>query len=170
MQEFGKTPKDLDFEKLQRLARRQVALQYGVPIPLVDSERATMNNMEQSNEMLFDNGVEPLIKQLLDGLKFFLFPRFGLDMQKFDLTFDRTAMPILRKRFIKELNERVTANVETSNELRQLINREPLAVGADELYRPVTMMPIASDVFTDDDTTGRDGDEATVMDEPEEED
>jgi len=150
IKQFGNTPKDLDFEKLQKLARKIVALQYGVPIALVDNEKSTFNNLGTSNEMLFDNACEPVITETLTGLEFFLFPRFKMDITKFDLTFDRTNLPILRQRFIRELKERREAGVETPNELRSLINREPLREGGDELYWTVTQAPIGSDAFTDD--------------------
>ena len=148
VKEFGISPKDLDFKELQQLARNCVAMQYGVPIPLVDNQKSTFNNLETANEMLFDNAVEPSVREILAGLKFYLFPRFG--MADFQLSFDRTELPILRARFIKELKERKEAGVETPNELRSLINREPLTQGGDDLYLPATMIPIASDQFTDD--------------------
>ncbi len=150
IKQFGNTPKDLDFEKLQKLARKIVALQYGVPIALVDNEKSTFNNLATSNEMLFDNGCEPVIKEILDGLEFFLFPRYKKDISDFDLTFDRTDLPILRQRFIRELKERKEAGVETINELRQLINREPIDEGGDDVLWPVTQAPIGSDIFTAD--------------------
>ncbi len=156
IKQFGNTPKDLDFEKLQKLARKIVALQYGVPIALVDNEKATFSNLNTSNEMLFDNGCEPVITEILNGLEFFLFPRFKMEIDRFDLTFDRTSLPILRQRFIRELKERREAGVETPNELRSLINREPISEGGDDLYWPVTQAPIGSDVFT--------GDNPEVMD------
>ena len=150
IKQFGNTPKDLDFEKLQKLARKIVALQYGVPILLVDNEKASFSNLEISNEMLFDNACEPVITEILNGLEFFLFPRYKMDLGRFNLTFDRTKLPILRKRFIRELKERKEAGVETPNELRSLINREPLGPEGDELYWPVGEAPISSDVFTAD--------------------
>lgn len=157
IKQFGNTPKDLDFEKLQKLARKIVALQYGVPIALVDNEKSTFNNLSTSNEMLFDNGCEPVITEILSGLEFFLFPRFKMEIDRFNLTFDRTDLPILRQRFVRELKERKDAGVETPNELRELINREPLSEGGDDLYWPVTQAPVGSDVFT--------GDNPRVLDE-----
>jgi len=156
IKQFGNTPKDLDFENLQKLARKIVALQYGVPIALVDNEKSTFNNLSTSNEMMFDNACEPVLTEILSGLEFFLFPRYKLETSKNDLSFDRTALPILRQRFIRELKERKDAGVETPNELRSLLNREPIAEGGDELYWPVTQAPIGSDVFT--------GDNPSVMD------
>ena len=61
------------------------------------------------------------------------------------------------------------AGVETPNELRSLINREPLTEGGDDLYWPVTQAPIGSDVFTGDNPKVMDDDAETEDPEVEEE-
>lgn len=150
VKQFGNTPKDLDFEKLQKMARKIVALQYGVPPALVDDDKSTFNNLDTSNEMFFDRACEPTIIEILNSLEFFLYPRYKMDITRFNLTFNKTELTILRQRFIRELKERKEAGVETPNELRQIINREPVAEGGDDLYWNVTQAPIGSDVFTQD--------------------
>lgn len=142
IQEMGITPKDMDYAKMLVLARNSVALQYGVPPILVTQERATFSNMAASREMLFDNAVSPAAIRLFSGIEAFLFPRFGLEMGRSILTFDHLKVPSLRGRRVREINERRKANVETTNELRTIINREPLE-GGDELLVPATMIPLS---------------------------
>ena len=160
VQELGITPKDMDYARMLVLARNAVAMQYGVPPVLVSQEKATFNNMSTAREMLFDNAVSPAVRRLFSGIEAFLFPRFGLDTAKSNLTFDQLKVPSLRARRVRELNERRKANVETINELRTSINREPID-GGDELFVPATMIPLsmADDV---------DEDEPVAMPEPEE--
>jgi len=162
IQEMGVTPKDMDYAKMLILARNAVALQYGVPPVLISQEKSTFSNMDTGREMLFDNGVAPSARRLFSGLEAFLFPRFGLDVETSKLTFDQLAVPSLRQRRVKELNERRKANVETVNELRTSINREPID-GGDELYIPATMIPLS---LADD----PDDDEPVVMPLPDEPD
>ncbi|MEE9160010.1 MAG: phage portal protein [Gammaproteobacteria bacterium] len=154
--EFGVSPKDMDFAKMLVLARSAVALQYGVPPVLITQEKATFSNMDTAREMLFDNAVSPSSRRLFSGIEAFLFPRFGLDVGRSSLTFDQLAVPSLRARRIRELNERRKANVETLNELRASINREPID-GGDEVFVPATMIPLS---MVDDD------DEPVVMPQP----
>lgn len=141
--EFGITPKDMDYAKMLVLARNAVALQYGVPPVLINQEKATFSNMDTAREMLFDNAVSPAVRRLFSGIEAFLFPRFGLDTAKSSLTFDQLKVPSIRARRVRELNERRKANVETINELRASINREPID-GGDELFVPATMIPLST--------------------------
>lgn len=160
--EMGVTPKDMDYARLLVLARNAVALQYGVPAVLITQEKATFANMDTAREMLFDNAVSPSARRLFSGLEAFLFPRFGLNTEASKLTFDQLAVPSLRARRVKELNERRQANIETVNELRTLINREDID-GGDELYIPATMIPLSMADDLDDD------DEPVVMPQPDDE-
>ncbi len=150
VQEMGITPKDMDYAKMLVLARNAVALQYGVPPVLITQEKATFSNMDTAREMLFDNAVSPAVTRLFSGIEAFLFPRFGLDTAKSNLTFNQLKVPSLRARRVRELNERRKANVETVNELRTSINREPLD-GGDELFIPATMIPLSMAGDDDDD-------------------
>ena len=64
---------------------------------------------------------------------------------------ERTDSLIEKGEMMEELLKRKQANVETVNELRQLLQgREPLE-GGDDLYIPANSVPIASDVLRNDD-------------------
>lgn len=149
VQEFGLSPKDMNYDKLGRTARNAVANAYGVPIVLLDPEKATLNNMSEARLMFFDQAVSPVLKRIYAGLEDFLFPRANLSRPSDVISFDPMQIPMVRERIINEIKTRRETNIETTNELRDGVNREPLD-GGDQLFMPATMIPIASDQFTAD--------------------
>ena len=148
--EAGTTNKDMDFSMLDEVAREALFLRYKIPLPLVSNDAATDNNMEHAVYHLYDRAVLPLMDVLFDGLGRFLLPRYGLDPSKVKLTYNPESISALLARRVTMLLERQKLGVETINELRaQLPNREPLE-GGDTLYQPSTLVPVGTDLFTDD--------------------
>lgn len=148
--EAGTTNKDMDYAELDAVARQALFLRYKIPLPLVDNSAATDNNMEHAVYHLYDRAVLPLADVLLDGLGRMLLPRYGLDPTRVSLTFNPESIDALVDRRVKMLLDRQKLGVETINELRQqLPNREPLE-GGDTLYQPSTLVPVGTDLFTDD--------------------
>lgn len=148
--EAGTTNKDMDYAELDSVAREALFLRYKIPLPLVSQDASTDNNMEHAVYHLYDRAVLPLADVLLDGLGRFLLPRFGLDPSRVSLTFNPESIDALVDRRVKMLLDRQKLGVETINELRaQLPNREPLE-GGDTLYQASTLVPVGTDLFTDD--------------------
>lgn len=148
--EAGTTNKDMDYAELDSVAREALFLRYKIPLPLVSQDASTDNNMEHAVYHLYDRAVLPLADVLLDGLGRFLLPRFGLDPARVSLTFNPESIDALVDRRVKMLLDRQKLGVETINELRaQLPNREPLE-GGDTLYQASTLVPVGTDMFTDD--------------------
>lgn len=148
--EAGTTNKDMDYAELDSVAREALFLRYKIPLPLVSNDAATDNNMEHAVYHLYDRAVLPLADVLLDGLGRFLLPRYGLDPARVSLTFNPESIDALVDRRVKMLLDRQKLGVETINELRaQLPNREPLE-GGDTLYQASTLVPVGTDLFTDD--------------------
>lgn len=157
IKEAGTNNKDMDYAELDNVARQALFLRYKIPLPLVDNSASTDNNMEHSVYHLYDRAVLPLADVLLDGLGRMLLPRYGLDPTRVSLTFNPESIDALVDRRVKMLLDRQKLGVETINELRQqLPNREPLE-GGDTLYQPSTLVPVGTDLFTDDNV-----DDATV--------
>ncbi|MNE72644.1 hypothetical protein D3C80_1686030 [compost metagenome] len=99
---------------------------------------------------LYDRAVLPLADVLLDGLGRFLLPRYGIDPSRACITFNPESIDALVARRVDMLLARQKLAVETINELRaQLPNREPIE-GDDVLYQPSTLVPVGTDLFTDD--------------------
>ena len=148
--EAGTTNKDMDYAELDAVAREALFLRYKIPLPLVSNDAATDNNMSHAVFQLYDRCVLPLADVLLDGLGRFLLPRYGLDPARACITFNPESIDALVSRRVDMLLARQKLGVETINELRaQLPNREPLE-GGDVLYQPSTLVPVGTDLFTDD--------------------
>lgn len=148
--EAGTTNKDMDYAELDAVAREALFLRYKIPLPLVSNDASTDNNMQHAVFHLYDRAVLPLADVLLDGLGRMLLPRYGLDPQRACLTYNPESIEALVARRVDMLLARQKLGVETINELRaQLPNREPLE-GGDTLYQASTLVPVGTDLFTDD--------------------
>lgn len=148
--EAGTNNKDMDYAELDAVAREALFLRYKIPLPLVSNDASTDNNMEHAVFHLYDRAVLPLADVLLDGLGRMLLPRYGIDPQRASLTYNPESIEALVARRVDMLLARQKLGVETINELRaQLPNREPLE-GGDTLYQASTLVPVGTDLFTDD--------------------
>ena len=148
--EVGRTNKDMDYVKLDETASKAIYLRYNIPLPLVTVTASTFNNMAQAVEHLYDFAVLPLADILFAGLSKMMFPRFGIDPEKNRLTYNPHSITALRSRTLTEIEKRRKVNIETTNELRaSLQGREPIP-GGDTLYQPANLVPVGTDLFTDD--------------------
>jgi HK97 family phage portal protein len=148
--EMGKSNKDMDYAKLDVIASEAVYRRYNIPLPLISVKASTFNNMQTAIELFYDQAVLPTAKTLFTGLSMFLLPRYQLDPTKVQITFNPESIKALRARVIKEVAERRKINIETTNELRSLMpNREPIE-GGNVLYQPATLVPVGTDLFTED--------------------
>lgn len=149
IKEFGVPPKDMDFAGLHKLAQQSVALSYRVPLPLISDERQTLSNYREGKIALYDDAVLPLARRLLGSLSRFLLPKFGMDPAKARLVINPDDVPALVSRRNDELLKRSRLGVETDNEMRALLGREPYE-GGDVVFKPASMLPVGSDLFTAD--------------------
>ena len=149
IKELGINNKDMDFANLQNMARIAVALQYKFPLPLLSTDASTFNNYKEAKAALYDDAVLPLADRIFGGLSDFLLPRYGLDPAKFRITYNMDQITALTSRRNEELKLRKELGLENDNELRTLIGREPYE-GGDIFYKSATMVPVGTDLFTDD--------------------
>lgn len=153
IEELGTSNLDMDFANLQTMAQRAVALQYKVPLPMITTDASTFNNYKEAKLAMYDDAVLPLADRLFGGLQDFLFPRYKLDPSKIRLTYDIDQVTALQSRRNEELKLRRELNLETTNEMRAMIGREPIERG-DSVLAPANMIPIGTDLFTDDNVPG----------------
>jgi HK97 family phage portal protein len=146
VQELGIAPKDMDFGGLQAMAQKSVALVYRVPIPLITDSRQTLNNYREGKLALYDDAVIPLAKRLLGALGDFLFPRFGMNPLEWTLALNPDDVSALVSRRNDELEKRRRIGVESTNEFREEIGKDPDPNGDDILVQ-ATLVPLGSDVF-----------------------
>jgi HK97 family phage portal protein len=145
IEELGKTNKDMDFALLQRMAADTVALQYNVPLPLVSNDSSTFNNFRDANLALYDWAVLPLFDKIFTAIGSWLLPRYGMDPRKYRLTYDPLSIPALRTRILDELEKRSKIGIETDNELRATIARDPYPEG-DTHYKAANLLPVGADI------------------------
>ncbi len=157
-QEMGMTNKDMDYAKLEESASYAVFMRYKIPLPLVTVKASTFNNLATGIELLYDQAVLPHTDKILANMSKFLLPRYGLDPAKVQITYNPESIEALKTRMLEELKLRKEINVETDNELRQLLpGREPYK-GGDTHFKPATFVPVGEEIFTDDEDDIKEGD------------
>lgn len=147
VEELGTNPKDMDFANLQMIAAKSMSLQYDVPLPLITDSRQTQNNYQTAVLALYDDAVLPNSKCVLGGLSDLLLPRYGLDPREAQLFADPDSVTALVMRRNEELKLRQTIGVETDNEIRAFMGREPYD-GGDVHYKNASMVPVGTDPWT----------------------
>lgn len=160
IKELGVSPKDMDYGTLQTMVQKAVALVYRVPLPLITDQRQTLNNYREGKLALYDDAVIPLARRVFGGLSDFLLPRFDVDPSQARIALNPDDVTALVQRRNDELFKRKTIGIETDNELRALIGREGYE-GGDVVYKPATMVPVGTDIFTEDERPELQEDEAT---------
>jgi len=115
------SPRDMDFLNTMKEAAKQIASAYGVPLPLIDNDASTFNNLEQAKERLYTDTVIPLLKEFLDDFGAWLLPRYGKGYE-FRLDLDTIpALEALRGRKFDRAIRAATANILTREEAREMI-------------------------------------------------
>lgn len=151
VQEFGKTAKEMAYAELSMMTKQAIALVYNVPLSLVSLENSSFNNVSTSKLSLYDDAVLPLSNKLYGSIGNLLLPRFNLDPKIYRIGIDENSVPALRTRKNEELKLRTEANVETKDELRDLVNRKPLDTdGSQTLFISATMISIDDAVDSED--------------------
>lgn len=152
VKEAGVNNKDMDYAELDRVAAESIYLRYEIPLPLITTDAATYNNVENALFDFYENTVLPVADILFSGLTKVLLPRYGIDDMQ--ITYNPESINTLIRQKLKELKTRREINIETINELRALLpNRESLGGGSDVLYQPATLVPVGEDLYTDDNET-----------------
>jgi phage portal protein BeeE len=145
----GMTNMDMDWANSMRTAMDTLLLTYDLPLSLFSLEASTMDNYRTGLEAIYDDAIIPLSKVIYGNLASILFPRFNVpDGAK--LTFDKDQVTALVMRRNNEVKLRKDIDVETDNELRGMLGREAYD-GGDIKYKASGLIPIGSDILTEDD-------------------
>ncbi len=75
--ELSKSPRDMDFTNTMKETAKYVASAFGVPLPLIDNDASTFNNLEQAKERLYTDTVIPLMQEFMGAMSAWLLPRYG---------------------------------------------------------------------------------------------
>lgn len=136
-------PRDMDFGSSMTEAAKNIALVFGVPLPLVTTEAATFSNMDAALERLWSDTVLPLLDEVIEALGDFLSPLYSTGLS---LTYNADSVPALegkRTRKFERMVKAVDSGLLTPNEARVEVGFDESAEeGADKLYMKGTMRPL----------------------------
>lgn len=149
-EEMGKSPKDMDFLSTMKETQKYIASAFGVPLPLVDNDASTFNNLEQAKERLWTDTVIPLFRKFLGSFGNWLLPRYG-DNLEFDCNLDSIpALEGVRNRRRQGMVDLVDAGIISVNEARKKMGYEPIdSPLADDLLVQSTRIPLTMAGSTD---------------------
>jgi HK97 family phage portal protein len=139
-------PKDMDFQNSMTEAAKQIAMAYGVPLPLVTTEASTYSNVAEAKEMLWADTIIPLLDEVLSALGDFLLPLFEKNPGDYILTFNPDSIPALeakRTRLYERMTKAVSGGLLTPNEARLEMGFDEQP-GGEQLYIPTSLTPISS--------------------------
>lgn len=140
-QEMGLSPKDMEFLESKNTSARDVALAYGVP-PMVLGIPGdnTYSNYQEARLALWEGTILPLLDMFTDHMNNWLVPSFGEGLM---LGYDDDHVSALAPRREAVWTRVKDADFLTDNEKREAVGYEPIQ-GGDELYKPLTSMPIGT--------------------------
>lgn len=120
--QLSQSARDMDFSATMANMAKQIASAYGVPLPLVDNDASTFNNLEQAKERLYTDTVIPMMQDFLGALSRWLFPMFGIE--GYELRLDMDSIPALeglRQKMFDRAEKMFTAGILTKEESRVMI-------------------------------------------------
>lgn len=127
--QIDQSPRDMDYLSTMKEAAKLIASALGVPLPLIDNDASTFNNLEQAKERFYTDTVIPMMLDFLGALSNWLAPRWGED---FRLGMDMDSIPALeamRQRKFDRAVKAKQAGVLTVNEAREMLGYDAIAGG-----------------------------------------
>jgi HK97 family phage portal protein len=140
--QLGLNPRDMDFQDLQNMSAREIALCFGVPAQLIGIPEAnTYSNMETAKLGLYEETIIPLLTRVQSDLNEYLAPLYNGNIHvKYDIN-SIPAMAEKTKQTYDNVVGGVNAGILTRNEAREKLGLDPIT-GADELFIPSNLFPI----------------------------
>lgn len=127
---LSQTAKDMDFSETMKMTTKQIAAAFGVPLPLVDNDASTFNNLEQAKEKLYTDTIIPMMNEVLGALNRWLLPMFGIEGYELRLDLDSIpALEGLRQKMFDRSAAMYAAGILTREESRVLIGYDEVGSG-----------------------------------------
>lgn len=145
------SPRDMDYLASVKHMEKLIASVFGVPLPLIDNDAASYNNMEQASERFWTTTVLPLLKGFLDDFGDWLLPVFGEDLK---LCYDADSIPALEgiqtKRYDK-LGRAIASGLVTVNDALKELGYETIGDAGDQRFISAGLIPldVAADTTSD---------------------
>jgi HK97 family phage portal protein len=141
-QAMDQTARDMDFVTTQKEAAKLIASAYGVPLPLIDNDASTFNNIEQAKERFYTDTILPLFREFLSQFGGWILPFYGEGLA-FQVNEDKIgALEGVRSRLFDRMVQAVNAGILTADEAREAIGYEPLGedVRPDDVQRGMSLI------------------------------
>lgn len=143
---------DMQFKELQESMLVRISIIYGIPLAMLTVGAMTLNNLEVSGLMLYDNATLPHTNYLYEELTRFLLPRYD-NSENFKYSFSEFDIPSLRPRLLDNATKQKALNVNTINEIRTIIGDDDATEGGDIVYITSSLVPAGTDFLEDPEPT-----------------
>jgi len=140
-QEMSQTNKDMDFATLKKEVTQTIYSAYRIPIPLVNAEFSTYDNLKTSTLNLYDNAVLPVVTKVLVELQTMLMERYERKNIVSTLVYDPESIPALEPRAVDKVQKMRETGILTTNELRSILGYDPVE-GGDTILVDANQVPL----------------------------
>lgn len=141
-QQMGMSAVDMDYINSIDKATEHVAMALGIPLPLVQTDASTFNNLSSARELFYETTVIPLLSRLLKELSIFIDPK-GKHTAKPNLD-SISALEDKRKRKFDTMLAGIQGGVITPNEARVELGWDEIPdASMNEYYLPGGLVPMA---------------------------
>ena len=144
------TNREMQFKDLQEAMLARVSSTYRIPLALLLPATMTLNNLQTSMLQFFDSGVLPLTSRLYNEMTRMLMPRYK-NSENLVFSFNENDITALRIRILESAKLLSEIDVNTIDEIRNVIGDPALADGGDQVFRNASLIPVGED-FTSTDT------------------
>jgi HK97 family phage portal protein len=125
-QAIDQTAKDMDFMNTNKEMAKLVASAFGVPLPLIDNDASTFNNLEQAKERFYTDTILPMAREFLRAFGNWLLPAYGEGLS-FEINLDDiAALEGVRTRHFDRMIRAKMSGVLTADEAREALGYAPL--------------------------------------------
>lgn len=131
--------KDIDFLNGKKMSAHDIALAFGVPIDLINTQQAKFDNIQASNQQLWENTILPLMEHFVNELNNWLVPRYGNENLKLEINEDKI-LPLTQRKLRRSQALESISHM-TINEKRKLSGL-PSLEGGDQLLVAFGQIPL----------------------------
>lgn len=133
--------RDMDYINTMKEMSKYIASAFGVPLPLIDNDASSYNNIEQAKERLWTDTILPLFSEWLNAFGNWLLKDYeGLEL-KANLD-DIPALEGVRTRTFERMIEAVKSGIITIDEAREAIGYPVIGGLAESLFVQNNVIPI----------------------------
>ena len=148
--ELSMNNRDMEYSKLSQESISRIYNQLDIPASFYDNSKSTFNNKATDRANLYIFAVIPLMSKICEELTKLLIPRYS-GMEKYRITFKEEDIPALQAYYDESIQRKSMSGIYTINELREKRGLEDIP-GGDEIYRPISDIPIAENIVRNDTT------------------